>query len=108
MPAIAIGETAAICDATGAHLGDFTIYDNRIGAWLGTFSPAPAYDRVRHLFAQQAGLAATPGAGLMEEAREKIAALGLWARLGHDRLEIRDVRLYEDAHGIGGSFRQAA
>jgi hypothetical protein len=104
MPAIAIGETVAICDATGAHIGDFHIYDSRIGAWLGTFCPTPAYDRVRHLFAKHAGLVATPGVGLIDEA---IAAPGLWARIGSDRLEIRDVRLYEDANGIGGSFRQA-
>jgi hypothetical protein len=44
--------------------------------------------------------------GFIDEAKGKIAALGLWARIGSDRLEIRDVRLYEDANGIGGSFRQ--
>jgi hypothetical protein len=103
MPTIAIGETVAICDSTGAHLGDFRIYDNRIGSWLGTFSPLPAYDRIRHLFAKPADPILAPN--LVDEAKEKIAALGLWARSGNDRIEIRDVRLYEDANGISGSFR---
>jgi hypothetical protein len=106
MPTIAIGDTVAICDSTGEHIGDFRIYDSRIGAWFGTFCPTPAYDRVRHLFAKHAELVTTPSLGFIDEAKEKIAALGLWARIGSDRLEIRDVRFYEDANGIGGSFRQ--
>jgi hypothetical protein len=106
MPAFAIGETVAICDSTGEHIGDLRIYDLRIGAWCGTFCPMPAYDRVRHLFAKQAGLVTTGSLSFIDEAKEKIADLGLWARLGHDRLEIRDVQIYEDANGIGASFRR--
>jgi hypothetical protein len=106
MPTIAIGETVAICDSTGEHLGDFRIYDSRIGAWLGTFCPMPAYNRVRHLFAKHAELVTTPSLGPLDGAKGKIAALGLWARIGSGRLEIRDVQLYEGADGIGGSFRQ--
>ena len=105
MPTIAIGETVAICDSTGEHIGDFRIYDSRIGAWLGTFCPMPAYDRVRHLFAKHTELVTTQSLGFIDEAKENIAALGLWARIGNDRLEIRDVRIYEDANGIGGSIR---
>jgi hypothetical protein len=105
MPTIAIGETVAIYDSTGAHLGDFRIYDNRIGSWLGTFSPLPAYEHIRHLLTKRAG--SIPAPNFVDEAKEKIAALGLWARSGNDRFEIRDVRLYEDANGISGSFRQA-
>jgi hypothetical protein len=107
MPAFAIGETAAICDSTGEHIGDLRIYDLRIGAWCGTFSPTPAYDGVRHLFAKQAGLVTTGSLSFIDEAKAKIAALGLWARMGNDRLQIRDVQIYEDANGIGGSFRPA-
>lgn len=106
MPAFDIGETVAIYDSAGEHIGDFRIYDFRIGAWCGTFSPMPAYDRVRHLFAKQAQLITTQGLSLIDEAEEKIAALGLWARIGNDRLEIGDVRIFEDANGVGGSFRQ--
>ncbi len=108
MPTVTIGETVAICDSTGAHIGDFKIYDSRIGAWLGTFCPTLAYDRVRHLFTKQAELGATPGLGLIDEVKAKIGALGLSARIGDDKFEIRDVRLYEDANGIGGSFRLVA
>ena len=108
MPAFAIGETAAICDSTGEQIGDLRIYDLRIGAWCGTFCPMPAYDRVRHLFTKQAELVTTHGLSFIDEVKEKIAALGLWARIGRDRLEIRDVQIYEDANGIGASFRQVA
>ena len=106
MPTIAIGETVAICDSTGEHVGDLRIYEHRIGAWCGTFCPMPAYDRVRHLFAKHAELVTTHNLSFMDEAEEKIAALGLWARLGGERFEIRDVQIYENADGIGGSFRQ--
>jgi hypothetical protein len=66
----------------------------------------PAYDRVRHLFAEHAELVTTMSLRFVDEAAEKIAALGLWARVGGDRFEIHDVQIYEDADGIGGSFRQ--
>jgi len=106
MPTVAIGETVTICDSTGEHIGDFRIDESRFGAWCGAFHPMPAYDRVRHLFAKHAELVTTQGLGFIDEAEEKIAALGLWARVGRDRLEIHDVQIYEDADGIGGSFRQ--
>jgi hypothetical protein len=108
MPAFAIGETVTICDSTGERIGDLRIYDLRIGAWCGTFCPMPAYARVRHLFAKQAELVTTHSLSFIDEAEEKIAALGLWARIGNDKLEIRDVQIHEDANGIGGSFRQVA
>ena len=108
MPAFDIGETVAICDSTGEHIGDFRIYDFRIGAWCGTFSPTPAYDHVRHLFVKHTELVNSPGLNLIDEANEKIAALGLWARIDGERFEIRDVQIYEDSNGIGGSFRQVA
>jgi hypothetical protein len=107
MPAFAIGETVAICDSTGEHIGDFRIYELRIGARCGTFCPMPAYDRVRHLFSKHAELVTTQKSlSFIDEAAEKIAALGLWARIGGERLEIRDVQIFENADGIGGSFRQ--
>ena len=108
MPAFAIGETVAICDSTGEQIGDFRIYELRIGAWCGTFCPMPAYDRVRHLFSKHAGLVTTRSASFIDESAKKIAALGLWARIDGERLEIRDVQIYENADGIGGSFRPVA
>ncbi len=106
MPAFAIGETVAICDSTGEHIGDFRIDESRYGAWCGAFRPVPAYDHVRHLFAKHAEHVTTQSLSFIDEAEEKIAALGLWARIRSDRLEIRDVQIYEDADGIGGCFRQ--
>jgi hypothetical protein len=106
MPAFAIGETVAICDSTGEHIGDLRIYELRIGAWCGTFCPTPAYNRVRHLFSKHAELLTTQSLSFIDAATEKIAALGLWACIGGERIEIRDVRIYENADGIGGSFRE--
>jgi hypothetical protein len=106
MPAFTIGETVAICDLTGEHIGDLRIYELRVGAWCGTFCPMPAYDRVRYLFAKHAKLVTTQNLSFIDEAVEKIADLGLWARIGSERLEIRDVQIYENADGIGGGFRE--
>ena len=108
MPTIAIGDTVAICDATKEHIGDFRVDESRYGAWCGKFRPMPAYERVRHLFREHAEQVATVSLRFIDQTEAKIAALGLWARIGSDRLEIYDVEIYEDADGIGGSFRQVA
>jgi hypothetical protein len=105
MPGFDIGQTVAICDSTGEHIGDFRIYEVRVGAWCGSFFPEPAYERLRHLFKNQAEITTKHLSNSGSEVADKITALGLWGRIGNERHAIRDLRLYESADGIGGSFR---
>ena len=104
MPALNIGDTVTLYDATGDCLGEFRIEESRYGAWCGTFSPRPAYDRVRGLFDEFADLVNNQCFRLLDDVDEKISALGIWARLGEDRLEIHDVQIFDGS----GSFRQVA
>jgi hypothetical protein len=88
-----------ITDAAGRDIGSFHIEEVEPGRMLGTFTPGADYPAVAPLFAYFEELVDNQVLSLVDEAAEKIQAIG--PRLA-DGTPIHDVQIYSDG---GASFR---
>jgi hypothetical protein len=102
---IEIGDKVDLYYSSGEIFGEFRIVEFKNGSGMGKFTPAPGYERVRHLFSEYNQLIDDQVFLLADEAYRKISALGIWAQFGGEKFQIDDIQIYN--HGYG-SFRFVA
>ncbi|QDV32145.1 hypothetical protein Spb1_40940 [Planctopirus ephydatiae] len=105
MSEIHVGDTILLHGREIGLLGEFLVNDDISGAWCGDFTPAPGYSQVRHLFMEWTELVNDQCFSLLDEADDKIAAIGVAAVRKGELLAITNLQLHDDGRSVKGSFR---
>ncbi len=102
---IHVGDTILLHGREIGLLGEFVVSDIRSGTLCGDFTPAPGYSQVRHLFMEWTKLVNDQCFSLLDEADDKIAAIGIVAVRNGESIAITDLQLHDEDGPIKGSFR---
>ena len=98
-----IGDIIELSDKTGSVLGRFRVEEEKSEALCGTFIPSDGFDAVRPVFEEFASMVESQSFAYIDEAEEKITALGVRGFLADTQIEITDLQIYSD----GASLRVA-
>lgn len=98
-----IGDIIELSDKSGSALGKFRVEEEKSEALCGTFMPSVGFDAVRSVFDEFASMVESQSFAYIDEAEEKITALGVRGLSGGTLIEITDLQIYSD----GASLRVA-
>jgi hypothetical protein len=95
-----IGDVIELSDKTGTVLGRFRVEEEKSEALCGTFTPSDGFDAVRPIFEEFASMVESQSFAYIDEAEEKIAALGVRGLSGGTQIEITDIQIYSDVASL--------
>ena len=95
-----IGDIIELSDNTGSVLGRFRVEEEKSEALCGTFFPSAGYDAVRSVFEEFASIVESQSFAYIDEAEEKILALGVRGLVHGTQIEVTDLQIYSDGASL--------
>ena len=106
MPPIEIGQDIELHDKDGRDLGRFTVRQFQDVVVIGAFTPTPAFEQIRQVFADFERCVNNQEFSFLDEMCDRIAALGIYGRSGRDTILMDDLQIcFECQTNENASFR---
>ena len=95
-----VGAKVDLFEGTNLLIGQLEVAEKTSDLLLGTFSPAPGYEKVRSLFQEFADLVDHQVLSLLDDLEERIGRLRIYGRCDGHLIPLYDIQIFGSAASV--------